>query len=323
MSASPSEHSIADPQLSVVVVIVSDTITARATSRCLAGCLEALLAQRDAPPMEVIVPYHERTDGIADLEHRFPTVRFLLVRDLKLLREGGGSREHHDELRACGLREARGPLIALLEDHGRPAPEWAARIVTAHQSEYAAVGGAVENGVDRALNWAVYFCDFGRYQNPVVAGPSPSASDANVSYKTAAFQAIRATWEAVFHETAVHAALHERGEQVALDPGMVVHQHRVGLTLGDAVRERFIWGRSYAATRSRLVSASARLTMALLSPALPAVLVARMAGQVRRKGRCTSEFVRALPMTLLLTGAWAAGELAGYVTGRTSAGHPT
>ena len=45
-------------------------------------------------------------------------------------------------------------------------------MVVAHREYYAAIGGAIENGVDRPLNWAVYYSDFGRYQNPFQSGES-------------------------------------------------------------------------------------------------------------------------------------------------------
>src|ERR1700681_5044734 len=99
-----------------------------------------------------------------------------------------GSREHHDELRARGLALARGYIVALIEDHGIPAPDWCAQILESHRQPFAVVGGAIENGIDRPLNWAVYYCDFLRYQNPLQEGTSAFASDANVSYKRSALE---------------------------------------------------------------------------------------------------------------------------------------
>jgi hypothetical protein len=307
------------PALSVVVVIVSDTTDARADTSHLAGCLDALGRQVDAPPLEVIVPHHPRVDGIDAARARFPGVTFLPVEDLRTYTGEGGSREHHDELRARGLVAARGEVVALLEDHARPEQHWCARMVEAHRRRpAAAVGGAIENGVDRALNWAVYFCDFGRYQNPVPDGASSFASDANVSYKRAALEAIRPVWREVFHETAVNSALTGRGDVLALSPEIVVYQHRSELQLGAALRERFIWGRSYAATRARLAGGARRVAYAALSPLLPAVLLTRMAANTVRKGRLRGRFLRALPLTAVLTASWSLGELMGYLTARAS-----
>ncbi|MGH7665461.1 MAG: hypothetical protein ACRENI_14410 [Gemmatimonadaceae bacterium] len=302
------------PILSVIVVIVSDTIE-RATSGHLEGCLEAMVSQSGAPAMEVIVPHHRWVAGMAEAQRRFRGVRFIGVDDLR--HRPGEGRDHHDELRARGLAAARGDIVAMLEDHARPDAGWAASLTSAHRASPAAIGGAIENGIDRALNWAVYFCDFGRYQNPLPPGPSAFASDANVSYKRAALEAIRPVWGQSFHETAVHQALAERGDTVVLSPEIVVRQWRRGLRPGLALRERFVWGRSYAATRSTLVGRSRAIAYAALAPALLPLLLLRMLRTVLRKGRCRGAFLRALPLTALLTASWSLGELTGYVTGDT------
>ena len=301
-----------DALLSVVVVIVSDTLEPRARSDDLAGCLEALERQVAAPPLDVIVPHHPGTDGIEALKQRFPGVRFIAVDDPDLAVRAAGSRDHHDRLRARGLAEARGEIVALLEDHARPDPSWSARIAAAHRrGDDAAIGGAIENGVDRALNWAVYFCDFSKYQNPLPSGPSPFASDANVAYKRAALESVRSLWGRSFREVIVHRALSAVGG-IALDPGIVVYQQRSGLSLASALRERFVWGRSYAATRSMELGASRRLLYATLSPVLPLVMVERMALTAWRRRRHFVRFIRALPLVVLLACAWSAGECAGY-----------
>jgi hypothetical protein len=312
-----------NPWLSVVVVIVSDTTHSQAGASHLAGCLQALTRQVDPPAMEIIVPYHPRTAGIEDLKPRFTSVAFLCVEDLKTLTGQGGSHEHHDELRAHGLAAARGGIIGLLEDHARPDLHWCGYMVEAHRQSYAAVGGAIENGIDRPLNWAVYFCDFGRYQNPVPAGESPFASDANVTYKRTALESIRPIWQEIFHETAVSWALTARGEKLGLSPKAIVYQHRSDLRFGSAVKERFIWGRSYAATRGTLFGGAQRVIYVVLSPMLPSVLLLRMARNVLKKRRCVGPFFKALPLTAILTLSWSLGEAIGYVTGRaTRAGTP-
>jgi hypothetical protein len=300
--------------ISVVVAIVSDTTGARADVRHLEGCLEALSRQADAPATEVIVPYHEKVDGIDALARRFPEVQFLPVTGAEAMSDGGG-REHHDVLRARGMAVARGELIALVEDHGRPDPNWCGKIAAAHGADHAAIGGAIENGIDRPLNWAVYYCDFGRYQNPVPSGESGFASDANTSYKRSALDSVRSLWEERFREVVINGALISRGERVALRPDIVVHQHREGLRIGTALRERYIWGRSYAVTRCDLLSNSKRLAYAVLSPVLPALMLARLARTARQRGRF-GPFARALPLIAALLVSWSLGEATGYITRR-------
>jgi hypothetical protein len=302
------------PLLSVVVAIVSDTVGSGREAAHLARSLRALGDQRDAPSMEVIVPHHPRVAGIEQLRRRFPEVVFLPVDDLQTFTGEGGNREHHDEIRARGVAAARGEIVGLLEDHARADPDWCTQLVEAHRGDYAAVGGAIENGIDRPLNWAVYFCDFGRYQNPVPEGESPRVSDANVSYKRSALESIRPVWRDSFRETEVNSALLSRGERLALSPKVIVYQHRGDLRPAAALKERYIWGRSYALARGRAVGGGKRKLYAALAPALPAVLLLRMTTSVMRKRRCRGAFLRALPLTVILTMSWSCGELVGYVT---------
>lgn len=302
--------------LSVVAVIVSDTMSARCDVSHLEATLDALARQIDPPPMEILVPHLPRVEGLERLRERYPAVRFIPVADLKTYDGRPGSREHHDELRARGIAAAGGEIVALLEDHGRPETRWCARLAEAHRGGWAGAGGAIENGVDRPLNWAVYFSDFAFYMNPVPAGESRTISDANASYKRAALESVRPVWEARFNQVEVNAALLAKGERLLLSPDIVVFQHRLNLRLGAALQERYVWGRSFAAARCRNAAPPRRALYALFTPALPALLVARMAVQVLRKGRGRGAFLRALPLILLLAGAWSLGELEGYRTER-------
>jgi hypothetical protein len=250
------------------------------------------------------------------MQEQYPDVRFLEVDGLGSDNRRRGSREHHDKLRARSLAFPRGQTVALIEDHGIPAPDWFARIAESHRLPAAVVGGAVENGVNRPLNWAVYFCDFLRYQNPLPPGPSAFACDANVSYKPAALESIRPVWEEIFRKSSVNWALRSRGETVTLAPEVLLYQHRQRLRFGSALKERFVWGRSYAASRVTLQGSKWRIFWALFSPGLPVLILTRMAVRVIRKRRPFAAFLKALPLTSLLLAGWSWGELTGYLTAR-------
>lgn len=302
------------PALSVVIAIVSDTTEPRARVDHVVRCLEGFRNQIDAPPTELIVPYHDAVDGIEQVIELFPEVRFLPVASAPGAGADAG-RAHHDVLRAQGLLAAQGEIVALVEDHARPDEHWCAAVVAAHRADFAAIGGAMDNDVDRALNWAVYFCDFGRYQNPLPDGESQIASDANVSFKRPALRAIQSTWEESFREIIVNGELMARGERLGLSPEIVMFQNRRGLTLGVALRERFQWGRSYAGIRNALLSSPQRLVYALLAPLLPVLLTLRMTRTAWARRRRFGRFVRALPLVVLLQVSWSLGESVGYVLG--------
>lgn len=300
------------PQLSVVVAIIAGGSTA------MTNCLTALETGALELGAECIVPYDDRLDGVAELAARFKWVRFVDARaKVDSSHFGDFSREHHDILRAIGLNLASGQIVALLEDHAAPSPGWCRAMIEAHRGPEAAIGGAVENGVDRLLNWAVYLCDFGRYQNPVPTGPAEFLSDSNISYKRQALEQVRHLWQNAFHETPLNWELRKRGERLRLDPGMIVYQARYGLRFRPALRERFVWGRSFAGTRAKDMNPVQRAVFCGVSFLLPALLTLRIVRLALNKRRHLNRIVPALPLVALLQTFWAAGELAGYLTGRT------
>ena len=165
------------------------------------------------------------------------------------------------------------------------------------------------------LNWAVYYCDFGKYQNPLPSGESSFASDANVSYKRSALEPIRSTWEQSFREVVVNGTLMSRGNKVALRRDIIVYQHRSDLRLSPALRERFIWGRSYAATRSGVLSYPKRVVYAALSPLLPGILMLRISVTAWKRRRHFGKFLRSCHLIVILLTSWSLGECVGYLRG--------
>jgi GT2 family glycosyltransferase len=298
--------------LSVVITIVSGAAH-------LAECLAALERQVgcDQLTLEIIVPHDRYSTDIPALQQRFPDTVFYPV-TLTVDGPAGLCHEHFDALRTAGLQLASGQIIAMLEDHEQADVHWCRRMIETHQLPHAAVGGAVENGVDRPLNWATWFLDFGRYQNPLTEGPSTFLTDVNIAYKKPALETVRPAWEHGFSEPAVHSALLARGETLWLSPDIIVYQHRTGLTLSHAMRERFVWGRFFAGNRLQDKGLGRRLAYSAASVAVPGIILLKKIRDVRSKGRLQGAFVKALPMIMLLAICWASGECIGYLTGKPS-----
>lgn len=312
MKNSGEEKGAKEPQLSVVVAVIEGGKEPMET------CLSSLEKGMDAARFETIVPYDARLSRIEELSARFPWVNFVDATDeVDSERFGSSSREHHDILRAIGLKKTKGRIVALLEDHGTPSAGWCEAMLKAHQEEgVAAVGGAVANGVDRILNWAVYYCDFGRYQNPVPKGDVEFLSDSNVSYKREILWEIQDLWSEAFHETSVNWEIKRRGHKLRLDTGMVVHQTRRNLRFLPALRERIVWGRSFAGTRVSEISTSKRVVLGLSSFLLPFVLTGRIVQRAVSKKKHLDKLLLSLPVILVLETFWAVGEFSGYVTGK-------
>jgi hypothetical protein len=86
------------------------------------------------------------------------------------------------------------------------------------------------------------------------------------------------------------------------------------------LKERYVWGRSYAASRSKLATTGKRLFWGAFSPALPLLMLTRMTMMAWRKRRTWGAFVKAFPLTAMLIVSWAIGEFMGYITGRPYSG---
>ncbi|RMF24074.1 MAG: hypothetical protein D6760_04120, partial [Deltaproteobacteria bacterium] len=298
------------PELSVVVVSVGGLDHTR-------RALECLRNQVDPPAFEILVAYDPAEVQVETLEAERPEVRFLAVEDALTDAQKRWSHERHHRMRALAIAAARGRIVALTEDYARVAPGWTRAIVREHaRHDTGIIGGAIDNGVDRALNWAVYFADFGRYMSPLPAGPGPFASDVNVSYKRAALEAIAGSLEHGFHEPAVHDALRARGERIWLSPAIQVIEERSDLSFWPAVRERIVWGRSYAGNLARRMTPARRLLYTAGSPLLVPLLFLRAARRVFERRCHRAAFLRAAPLLFVLLMAWAAGELLGYATAR-------
>ena len=308
----------AAPDLSVVVGLISGKV------EDLARCLAALAAQESAPPFEVppfevIVPFDAPCAGVRTLAARFPAVQFVPLEGVDTAAaRAGGSREHHDPLRTLGLRRARGRHVILTEDHAHAEPRWCAGLLQglADHPRAGCIGGAVECGGQGILAFAVWLCDFGRYMNPLADGPAWYVSDSNVAYRQAVLQEVADAWRGDYHETLVHGAIAAKGHELRLTSKVVVWQVRSGLTLGEALRERRVWGRSYAGSRVAGAGLAKRMVFAALTPLLPFVLTWRLLKGVLQKRRLVGRTVAALPLLFLLSIVWAAGEFTGYVTGR-------
>lgn len=301
------------PQLSVVVAPTD-------TGAALGGALEALAAQNAAPRFEVIVPYDASIGGIDTLCRAHPDVRFLEVYGTAALGDAADPGLRHeaiDRRRAAALAAAQGEVIALTEEFARPARDWCARLAALHaRLPHAVIGGAIEPARDRLVNWALYFGDAGRYQNPLPEGPAQFVSDVNVSYKRSALYAAADEWRERYHETGLHDALRRAGHTLWLDPGLIVRQDRGVVALGDALRERFAWARLYAGRRAAEVHPRARWLLAVGAPLLGPVLFARQAGVSWQRGRHRRALLRTAPLLALMDLLWSVGEMTGYIAPR-------
>lgn len=269
-------------------------------------CLSALDAQVKGPPFAAVVVYDPHLDDVAAMAAERPEVPFIA---------NEGQRTPL-ELAARAVREAKGDLILLTEDHCVPHPDWVHRLVKAQRPDRAAVGGAVEalpGGT--ALDWAFYLVDYFRYLPPLAAGSSPSLTVCNVAYRRDRLDEIASLWEEIFHETAINEALEARFGDLWLEPSAAVGMRR-HVRFRDALYERYAFGRLFGCTRLGFMPAWRRAYFGLLSPALPFLLLGRMTRRSLASRRNAARLVRSFPHLVALVLAWSWGEWLGYLTRR-------
>jgi len=280
-------------RLSVVVVSYND---AR-----LGACLEALSRQPDVT--EIVVSDCSAVDPSLRWQTSFPRVRFLHWPE----------RRSVPRLRWAGVRETSGDLVAAIEARTIPDSTWAARLVAAHQAHPDApvVGGAVAPAAATSVrDDGLYFCEYGRFSPPVRCGAADELSGANLSYLRAALDEAADVITEGRWETALHERWRHNGRQLIQSDAIVTFQN--AMDTSTIVKQRFSYGRAYAAARFNPRSFRRRFTYALLSPSLPLVLTWRTARHLAGHP-LSARFWRSLPWTMLFNSAWAAGECVGYL----------
>jgi len=300
--AAPLELAAADaapPKLSVVVVSI-------AGSPHLEQTLGALALQIPEPPAEVIVVARagEAPATAAAATSRLPAAR--------CVHESGNVPRR----RARGIIEAKGDVIAVIEDTCVPAPGWAAAVRGAHLRGAAAVGGGVipAPGLPRA-SVAAFLVEFGAQipRDGDAARDALQLAGCNLSYSRALLDAEREAWRDGLYESFFHARAAERGASVRFEPAaLVVYGARTPLR--DAMRDRFHHGRTYGGIRHR-GGGAARVAFAAAGVLLVPLIAARIARSIARAGAHGRRLWSAYPWTLPLAIAWAAGESLGALAG--------
>jgi hypothetical protein len=218
------------------------------------------------------------------------------------------------ELRAAGIAAADTPYIAVIEDHCVVRPQWAERLVAAHEAGHPVVGGPIRNGATTRLrDWAAFFCEYSEHMEPVPEGPTASLVGMNVSYDRAAVAAMADLLEQGRWETWLHPRLLEKGFAFHSEPGAVL-DHVKDFGIREFTSQRYHYARSHAGMRNRELGRR-RPVYVLGSPAIVPLMYRRIARNVLSRRRHRVRFALATPLLLFYLSVWAAGEAVGYAIG--------
>ena len=269
-------------------------------------CLRSLKADGQASDTEVIVVTN--FDAAEMLKTQFPSVQHVAA----------SSHTTVPMLRATGIFRSGGEIVALAEDHCTFGDGWCSEIKKAHQLAYAVIGGPVENASgESALDWAVYFYDYGRFMLPSPAAVVEVLAGNNVSFKRSVLQEVEPSLRDGFCEAFIGSELERRGQALYLAPSVVVYHYK-HYEAGQAITQCYHLARGFAGKRVLNTPLVKRAALVLGSLALPALLPGRIVVRTVRKRRHIKELVRSLPYLLILMMSWSFGEFCGYLAGEGS-----
>ena len=220
------------------------------------------------------------------------------------------------ELRAIGIKEARYELLALIEDHCLVPENWFTEMIKAHESDYVAIGGAVENAChEKVLDWATFFCEYSAFIQPVPFSPVRELPGNNVSYKRNKIQDVlndaidKGVWEGFLHQKLI-----EQGYELFSTPSLVVF-HKKSFSFFEFLVQRFYYSQSYAGMRSSEFPFAKRVIYSIFCLFLPFMLIFRICVRVIPKGKLRKELALSAPLLFIFTTVWAIGECWGYLFG--------
>lgn len=282
-------------KLSVIVVSLNDP-------GVLAQCLAALRDQVRATGAELLVVRRglAQEPACAALRQEHPHVTWI----------DAPAGSTIPQQRGLGICRSRGEIVGLIEDDCVANGGWCAAAIAAHAGgQHNAVGGPVAAGeYTTGLDWAVFFCEFGRFLPPQ-EGVVSVLPGTNITYRRQALAGV--DLEKGLYEVVLHQQWQAAGDQLLADPGLLIKNVN-HWSASKVLKGAYHHGRTFAAMRVAGHRGPRRFAYGALSPLLPFMQTWRVARTVIARRQHRVALVRSLPWILAFTGCWAWGEWHGY-----------
>lgn len=264
-------------------------------------CLAALLDQEGADRMEVHVIRKQARPDSMDTEGPVEIHWHQVEKPMTI-----------PEMRRIGIERSSAARIALLEDDCIVGSQWLQAVLAAIDSGCKVIGGPINPGdYNRGLDWAVFYCEYGRFLTPF-SGRVSALPGNNVSYSRELVG--QAHDGSGFYEIFFHEQLLQSGTELQADERMAVTNIN-SWRLADCSVSPFHHGRAYAAQRFGEGFKFRRLVFGLLSPLLPVIKTVRTLEEIRSCRRKDLPIMRAFAWMIVFHSCWSAGELIGYLAG--------
>jgi GT2 family glycosyltransferase len=292
------------------VPTVSVVVASNRDKALLQACLGSLLEQCQRLGAELLVARAGAPAEVSALAKTYPSVRFVTAAvDASI-----------PQLRAMGMTQASGDVVALTEDHCIADENWVEELTLSANGDADVVGGGMDNARrSRAVDWAAYFAEYGFFsaERPERTGAPPLLTGANVAYKRHIVADVIGWAQDGEWENVAHTRLVARGSTLRFARTAAVCQNQT-YSVTAFCRDRYEHGRDYATKRLIEDPGASRWFLLAASPMLPPLLTWRVA-RASAHGRWGT-FLRALPATMLFLTAWSIGEAVGYLSGPSTDG---
>lgn len=250
------------PSMSVIIATPDRYATIRKT-------IQHLLSQTIHHQLEIVIVASSRENLQLDNGELAP---FLSHQVVEL-----GSISSIGSANAEGIRRAKSPIVALAEDHCFPDPQWAERLVAAHQGPWIAVGPGVRNAnPNTAVSWADLLIGYGPWLTPSPSREAEFLPGHNTSYKREVLLGYRDQLDPMMEaETVLHWDLRGKGHRLYMESTASVAHTNFSLW-SSWLPAQYYNGRLFAGTRARQKPLTWRFVFTMGSPLIPAVRLWRI-----------------------------------------------
>lgn len=285
---------------------ISILIASGAGGDFLPRCLDSLRAQVANGSAEVIVVDRCGEDVVEGIEKNYP---FATV-----IRANLGHRPSVPEMRMIGVRQAKGDIVAVIEEHCTAPSHWLETIRTSFRDGDSAIGGPIlDNDYPRLQDWVVYFSEYHNYLPPWPDGDRYALNGANIAYDRRKLLKYKDVLNSGYWEVVLHPLLAKEGAFRSISKMGVHHTGPFGY--GYYLGQRYLLSRVWGGTRREKETRFRRLFYLLSAPALPFFLLGRITSRVFNLERLQKKYIAAMPLLVPVVLAYVLGEWLGYLLG--------
>jgi hypothetical protein len=222
------------------------------------------------------------------------------------------------ELYGIGLPRVETTIVAFTDAATVVLPGWRNAVMRAFEPESVGVVGGPVVPPHRLgpAGRAGFLLEYGPHAVAPFRSASGDLTANNIAYRA---EVVRSCTDAAVWKTVVNDTLTQRGVELVVVPEMrveVTDHYDLRWLLGGRTRAGRLYGSHIAPAMGR----GARVVRALGRVALPPVMVSRAVRVARREPALRAGLGAAIPVLVLSSVAWSAGEAAGVLTARAPRG---